>query len=190
MTKRSRNFQGPRLQAYKFFTRRAKAKLFFFFFFFRAAGMIWNLYPCCSSPFQWIYAASIMPQIKYNCKLVSLFVLIPMAFDAGFVDGGLNILSAVSLFIMWLSISMLWFIMLLYIRISCCKAHSCSTAWLYLYREPQPSRLRYSDSSNIIDDDRACMPSVYELDPIQCQGHRMRVDLYSRVRQWPRQTLI
>lgn len=129
-------------------------------------------------PFQWIYVASIMPQIKYNCKLVSLFVLIPMAFDAGFVDGGLNILSAVSLLKLWLSLStMLWFIMLLYIKISCCKAHPCSTAWLYLYREPQPSRLRYSESSNIIDDDRACMTSVYELDPIQCQGHRMRIDL-------------
>lgn len=36
-----------------------------------------------------------MPQIKNNCKLVSLFVLIPMALDAGFVDGGLDILSAV-----------------------------------------------------------------------------------------------
>lgn len=33
MTKRDRNFHGPRLQAYKFFTRRARAKLFFFFSF-------------------------------------------------------------------------------------------------------------------------------------------------------------
>lgn len=31
MTNHNRNFQGPRLEAYKFFTRRAKAKLFFFF---------------------------------------------------------------------------------------------------------------------------------------------------------------
>lgn len=39
-----------------------------------------------------------MPQMKYNCKLVSLFVLIPMALDVGFVDGGLDILPAVSFY--------------------------------------------------------------------------------------------